>query len=63
MWTKQVRKPTQGKWSRLLQAHDSPPSQQGGKEDNGLGKRAMNDNRILPELPKKRWQVSKEDVT
>ena len=35
----------------------------GGEEDKGLGKRAMNDNRILPKLPNKRQQVPKEDVS
>ena len=34
----------------------------GGIEDKDLGKRAMDDNRILPELPNKMQQVSKEDV-
>nr|POF02758.1 hypothetical protein CFP56_25118 [Quercus suber] len=53
-----IIKANSGKWSRLLRAQISPPSQQGGKEDNGLGKRAMDDNRILLELPNKRRQVS-----
>nr|POF21271.1 hypothetical protein CFP56_27048 [Quercus suber] len=55
-WTKQARRPTQGKWSRLRQAQVSSPSLR--EEDKGLGKRVMDDNRILPELPNKRRQVS-----
>ena len=62
-WTKQACRPTRGKWSRLRQAQVSPPSLRGGKEDKGLGKRAIDDNIILPELPNKKRQVSKEDVS
>lgn len=52
---------SQGKWTRQLRTHFSPPSHLVDFETFGLGKRAKDDGRIPPGFSNKRQQIVMEN--